>query len=56
MYPVGLVNQACGLEGHYRLTAIGTGFARSMGITVDRRLGAEFPEIRPSHVLAVAAH
>jgi len=44
MYPVGLVNEACGLESHYRLTAIGADLALSMGITIYR-LGADFAEI-----------
>jgi len=54
MYPVGLVNEACGLESHYRLTAIGADLALSMGITVYR-LGAELAEISPGDCPRVAS-
>jgi len=34
MYPIGLANEARGLEREYRLSAISTGLARCVGIAV----------------------
>jgi len=55
MYPVGLANQACGLEFEYRLTAIGTRLARGVGIAVHLCLGADLAEISQGNCSLVAS-